>query len=116
WNAPRPAIVPEERQLTREEWTQGQAVLSKINQQPHFLREICLNRYAYLKKNKGMLSANRFLVSSFMQRMWPRIEAINTRHAMNCNASERFLSESDAYQTLPGMNDKALGRLAARIS
>ncbi|MEQ6971340.1 hypothetical protein, partial [Pectobacterium polaris] len=53
WNAPRPAIVPEERQLTREEWTQGQAVLSKINQQPHFLREICLNRYAYLKKNKG---------------------------------------------------------------
>ncbi|WP_434997895.1 replication endonuclease [Pectobacterium brasiliense] len=116
WNAPRPAIVPEERQLTREEWTQGQAVLAKINQQPHFLREICLNRYVYLKKNKGQLSANRFLVNSFMQRMWPRIEAINARHAMNRNASERFLSESDAYQTLPGMNDKALGRLAARIS
>ncbi|KFF70315.1 replication protein [Pectobacterium brasiliense] len=116
WNAPRPAIVPEERQLTREEWTQGQAVLAKINQQPHFLREICLSRYAYLKKNKGMLSANRFLTNSFMQRMWPRIEAINSRHAMNRHASERFLSESDGYQTLPGMNDKALGRLAARIS
>ncbi|WP_212768924.1 replication endonuclease [Pectobacterium versatile] len=116
WNAPRPAIVPEERQLTREEWTQGQAVLAKINQQPHFLREICLSRYVYLQKNKGQLSAHRFLVNSFMQRMWPRIEAINARHAMNRHASERFLSESDAYQTLPGMNDKALGRLAARIS
>nr|WP_264625036.1 replication endonuclease [Candidatus Symbiopectobacterium sp. NZEC135] len=116
WNAPRPAIVPEERQLTREEWTQGQAVLAKIDQQPRFLREICLSRYVYLKKNKGQLSANRFLVNSFMQRMWPRIEAINTRHAMNRTASERFLSESDAYQTLPGMNDKALGRMAARIS
>ncbi|MEC5345067.1 replication endonuclease [Brenneria populi] len=116
WNAPRPAIVPEERQLTREEWTQGQAVLEKINRQPRFLREICLSRYAWLEKNKGQQSANKFLVYSFMQRMWPRIEAINTRHAMNRNASERFLSESDAYQTLPGMNDKALGRLAARIS
>ncbi|MCL2894291.1 replication endonuclease [Brenneria tiliae] len=116
WNAPRPAIVPEERQLTREEWTQGQAVLEKINRQPHFLREIFLNRYTWLKKNKGPQSANKFLVYSFMQRMWPRIEAINTRHAMNRNASERFLSESDTYQTLPGMNDKALGRLAARIS
>ncbi|MFE8048625.1 replication endonuclease [Brenneria goodwinii] len=116
WNAPRPAIVPEERQLTREEWTQGQAVLEKINRQPRFLRESCLSRYTWLEKNKGQQSANKFLVYSFMQRMWPRIEAINTRHAMNRNASERFLSESDAYQTLPGMNDKALGRLAARIS
>ncbi|MEH0832345.1 replication endonuclease [Pectobacterium cacticida] len=116
WNAPRPAIVPEERQLTREEWTQGQAVLAKINQQPHFLREICLSRYVYLQENKGQLSAYRYLVNSFMQRMWPRIEAINSRHAMNHHASERFLSESDTYQTLPGMNDKALGRLAARIS
>ncbi|MFE8146558.1 replication endonuclease [Brenneria goodwinii] len=116
WNAPRPAIVPEERQLTREEWTQGQAVLEKINRQPRFLREIFLSRYTWLGRNKGQQSANKFLVYSFMQRMWPRIEAINTRHAMNRNASERFLSESDTYQTLPGMNDKALGRLAARIS
>lgn len=116
WNAPRPAIVPDERQLTRDEWHQGQAILLKIQRQSPFLRAILLNRYEWLKKNKGPQSANKYLVHSFMDRMWPRIEAINTRHGMRRELSERLLSESDAYATLPGMNDKALGQLAARIS
>lgn len=116
WNAPRPAIFPDERQLTREEWTQGQAVLLKIARQPRFLRAILISRYEWLKKNKGPQSANKYLVFSFMQRMWPRIDAINTRHGMRRDVSAHFLSEADAYDSLPGMSDKELARLAARIS
>ncbi|ARB85395.1 MULTISPECIES: replication endonuclease [Yersinia] len=115
WNAPRKAIG-RERQLTREEYLQGQAVLNKINSLPYFLRSLFISRHANLQKHQGQLAANKYLALNFMQLIWPRIQTVNQKHGLKHDIALGFLSEEETYLSLPGMNDKELVRFAGRIS
>ncbi|TBL90123.1 replication endonuclease [Hafnia alvei] len=115
WNAPKKAIG-RERQLTLAEYQQGQAVLRRIDSLPRFLSAILLNRHAWLLKNKSLHAANKFLVFTVEPRIWPRLDIVNRKFAMNLSASQRFMSEGDIYRRLPGMNDRELERLAGRIA
>ncbi|WAT01025.1 replication endonuclease [Rouxiella chamberiensis] len=116
WNAPRPAIAGPERQLTRDEYHQGQAVLAKVKTLPYELAEKFLSRHKFLLKEKGHHAANKYLVFTLGRTILPRVEFVNEAHAMNIKASARFLSESDEYNRLPGMKDKDLKRLCMRIA
>ncbi|HGH4789213.1 replication endonuclease [Serratia marcescens] len=115
WNAPKSAIG-KERPLTREQYAQGQAVLRKIHALPHFLSSIFLGRHSFLLKEQGLHAANKWLVLQFERRIWPRIEIVNEKNAMNINASPCFMAEVDNYARLPGMEDKDLRRFADRIA
>ena len=115
WNAPKSAIG-KERPLTREQYAQGQAVLRKIHALPHFLSSIFLGRHSFLLKEQGLHAANKWLVLQFERRIWPRIEIVNEKNAMNLNASPCFMAEVDNYARLPGMEDKELRRFADRIA
>jgi len=115
WNAPKSAIG-KEKPLTREQHAQGQAVLRNIHSLPHFLSAIFLSRHTYLLKEKGLHDANKWLMLQFQRRIWPRIEIVNTKNAMNLNASPCFMAEVDNYAHLPGMDDKELRRFADRIA
>ncbi|MGQ8845208.1 replication endonuclease [Serratia sp. TSA_7] len=115
WNAPKSAIG-KERPLTREQYAQGQAVLRKIHALPHFLSSIFLGRHSFLLKEQGLHAANKWLVLQFERRIWPRIEIVNEKNAMNINASPCFMAEVDNYARLPGMEDKELRRFADRIA
>ncbi|HAT3729931.1 replication endonuclease [Serratia marcescens] len=115
WNSPKKAIG-KERPLTREEHAQGQAVLRKIHALPHFLSSIFLGRHSFLLKEQGLHAANKWLVLQFERRIWPRIEIVNEKNAMNINASPCFMAEGDNYARLPGMEDKELRRFADRIA
>lgn len=115
WNAPREAIG-RERPLTHGELRQVQGVLSKINRLPYFLKSLFTSRYDYIRKNKSPVQGFYFLQSTFMRRLWPRIERVNQRNGMNTEASLLFLSENDDYARLPGMNDKELKKFASRIA
>ncbi|CAI1192285.1 replication endonuclease [Serratia ficaria] len=116
WNEPRPAIAGPVRPLTREELTQGQAVLRNIRSLPRFLSAMFLTRYTNLLKAKGLHDANKWLVFQFDRRIWPRLQTVNAKSAMNLNASMRFSAEVDSYASLPGMDDKELRRLADRVA
>ncbi|EPC5390624.1 replication endonuclease [Serratia liquefaciens] len=116
WNAPRPAIAGPVRPLTREEHAQGQAVLRNIHSLPRFLSAIFLSRHDYLLKSKGLHDANKWLMFQFERRIWPRIEAVNTKNGMNVAASPRWMAEIDNYAGLPGMDDKELKRFADRVA
>lgn len=113
WNAPRPAIGPDERALTREEILQGQAVLSRLHTLPRFLAARFRSRYEYLKKSQGLAAAFRYLVLTVERRLWPRIEAINLRHGVDLR---RALDESDGFRHLPDMTDPDLKQFARRIA
>ena len=115
WNAPKQAIG-KERPLTREQHAQGQAVLRNIQSLPHFLGAIFLSRHAYLLKEKGLHDANKWLMLQFQRRIWPRIEIVNAKNAMDLNASPCFMAEVDNYARLPCMDDKELRRFADRIA
>ncbi len=115
WNAPKSAIG-KERPLTREQYAQGQAVLRKIHALPHFLSSIFLGRHSFLLKEQGLHAANKWLVLQFERRIWPRIEIVNEKNAMNIDASPCFMAEVDNYARLPGMEDKDLRRFADRIA
>ncbi|HIE4239390.1 TPA: replication endonuclease [Serratia marcescens] len=115
WNAPKSAIG-KERPLTREQYAQGQAVLRKIHALPHFLSSIFLGRHSFLLKKQGLHAANKWLVLQFERRIWPRIEIVNEKNAMNLNSSPCFMAEVDNYARLPGMEDKELRRFADRIA
>lgn len=115
WNGPKPAIG-KERPLTREQHAQGQAVLRNIQSLPHFLSLIFLGRHAFLLKEQGLHAANKWLVLQFQRRIWPRIEIVNAKNAMNLNASPCFMAEVDNYARLSGMEDKELRRFADRIA
>ncbi|MEL5668783.1 replication endonuclease [Serratia ureilytica] len=115
WNAPKSAIG-KERPLTREQYAQGQAVLRKIHALPHFLSSIFLGRHSFLLKEQGLHAANKWLVLQFERRIWPRIEIVSEKNAMNINASPCFMAEVDNYARLPGMEDKDLRRFADRIA
>ena len=52
----------------------------------------------------------------FERRIWPRIEIVNEKNAMNLNASPCFMAEVENYARLPGMEDKELRRFADRIA
>ncbi|MGV8924792.1 MAG: replication endonuclease [Ewingella sp.] len=114
WNAPRPAIS-KERQLTRDEYHQGQDALRKIDALPNFIGGIFSGRHEYLLKTSGLLTAHRFLLNVFIPRIWPRIERINVKYAMKTDGKAYTLFVDDMAR-LPGMNDKKLKQLAARIA
>ncbi|HGE6895199.1 TPA: replication endonuclease [Serratia marcescens] len=116
WNEPRPAVAGPVRPLTREELAQGQAVLTNIRRLPRFLSAMFLTRYTNLLKSKGLHDANKWLVFQFDRRIWPRLQKVSAKNAMNLAASMRFSAEVDNYATLPGMDDKELRRLADRVA
>ncbi|HEJ8018532.1 TPA: replication endonuclease [Serratia marcescens] len=116
WNEPRPAVAGPVRPLTREELAQGQAVLTNIRRLPRFLSAMFLTRYTNLLKSKGLHDANKWLVFQFDRRIWPRLQTVSAKNAMNLAASMRFSAEVDNYASLPGMDDKELRRLADRVA
>ncbi|MGP2711669.1 replication endonuclease [Serratia marcescens] len=116
WNEPRPAVAGPVRPLTREELAQGQAVLTNIRRLPRFLSAMFLTRYTNLLKSKGLHDANKWLVFQFDRRIWPRLQTVSAKNAMNLTASMRFCAEVDNYAALPGMDDKELRRLADRVA
>lgn len=116
WNAPRPAISGPERPLTREQFIQGQAVLDKINNLPHFLRDQFISRHSFLLANKGLHAANKWLIFVFEQRIWPRIHVVNTKNFMVTKCLREFSLEPEDYDKLPGLHDKELRRLARQIA
>ncbi|MEY4474990.1 MAG: hypothetical protein RL248_757 [Pseudomonadota bacterium] len=117
WNAPCTAIG-KERQLTRDEYYQGQNALRKISALPRFIGGIFSGRHAYLLKTSGLLTAHRFLLTVFMPRIWPRITKVNAKYEMKLSgyAYGLFISEASQYSRLPGLHDKDLKRLASNIS
>ncbi|HBX9790084.1 TPA: replication endonuclease [Klebsiella pneumoniae] len=115
FNAPREAIG-RERPLTRDELRQVQGVLSKIDHLPYFLSSLFTSRYDYIRRNKSPVHGLYFLKSTFLRRLWPRIEQVNQRSEMNTEASLLFLTERENYARLPGMNDKELKKFAGRIA
>ncbi|EMP4585790.1 replication endonuclease [Enterobacter hormaechei] len=115
FNAPREAIG-RERPLTRDELRQVQGVLSKIDHLPYFLSSLFTSRYDYIRRNKSPVHGLYFLKSTFLRRLWPRIERVNQRSEMNTDASLLFLTERENYARLPGMNDKELKKFAGRIA
>ncbi len=116
WNEPRPAVAGPVRPLTRDEHAQGQAVLTNIRRLPRFLSAMFLTRYTNLLKSKGLHDANKWLVFQFDRRIWPRLQTVSAKNAMNLAASMRFFAEVDNYASLPGMDDKELRRLADRVA
>ncbi|MBV6820957.1 replication endonuclease [Rahnella sp. PD12R] len=118
WNNPLAPIVPSERPrpLTRDEYDQGQAVFIKVKNLSTDLREIFTGRHAYLLKTQGIHAANKYLVYTLGRSILPRVDAVNKAHAMNINASMKFISEADVYHQLPGMSDKPLRRFAQNIA
>ncbi|EED9166217.1 replication endonuclease [Salmonella enterica] len=109
-------VVERERPLTRDELRQVQGVLSKIDRLPYFLSSLFSSRYEYIRRNKSPVHGLYFLTSTFLRRLWPRIERVNQRNGMKTEASLLFLAESDNYARLPGMNDKELKKFASRIA
>ncbi|WP_143705675.1 replication endonuclease, partial [Yersinia enterocolitica] len=103
------------RPLTREQLIQGQAVLANINNLPHFLRSQFISRYQYLLANKGLNDANKWLVFVFDQRIWPRIQVVNSKNVMRLSASMSFSIDAPTYASLAGMHDKELRRFARKI-
>jgi len=116
WNKPRQAVSGLERPLTRDEYDQGQAVLIKLKTLSTDLQEIFTGRHKHLLKTQGIHAANKYLVYTLARSILPRVEAVNAAHAMNVNASMKFLSEADTYHRLPSMSDKPLRRFAQDIA
>jgi len=118
WNKPLAPIVPQERPrpLTRDEYDQGQAVLIKVKNLSKDLQEIFTGRHKYLLKTQGIHAANKYLVYTLGRSILPRVDAVNKAHAMNINATMKFISEADVYHQLPGMSDKPLRRFTQNIA
>jgi hypothetical protein len=116
WNKPRQAVSGLERPLTRDEYDQGQAVLIKVKTLSTDLQEIFKGRHKHLLKNQGIHAANKYLVYTLGRSILPRVDAVNSAHAMNLHASMKFMSEIDTYHQLPSMSDKPLRRFAQDIA
>ncbi|HDW7094480.1 TPA: replication endonuclease [Yersinia enterocolitica] len=112
---PRETLPGIQRPLTREQLIQGQTVLDRIDTLPHFLRTQFISRYQYLLANKGLNDANKWLVFVFDQRIWPRIQVVNSKNVMRLSASMSFSTDAPTYASLAGMHDKELRRFARRI-
>ncbi|MFM1346914.1 replication endonuclease [Yersinia proxima] len=112
---PRQTLPGIQRPLTREQLIQGQAVLDRIDTLPHFLRTQFISRYQYLLANKGLNDANKWLVFVFDQRIWPRIQVVNSKNVMRLSASMSFSTDAPTYASLAGMHDKELRRFARKI-
>ncbi|PHZ28916.1 replication protein [Yersinia bercovieri] len=112
---PRETLPGIQRPLTREQLIQGQAVLDHIDTLPHFLRSQFVSRYEYLLANKGLSDANKWLVFVFDQRIWPRIQVVNSKNVMRLSASMSFSTDAPTYASLAGMHDKELRRFARKI-
>ena len=116
WNAPRPAIAGPERQLTRDEFFQGQAVLIRVKALPYELAEKFISRHKYLIKEKGIHVANKYLVFTLGRTILPRIDKVNAAHCMNVEASQLFISEADDYNRLAGIKNQELRELSKTIA
>ncbi|WP_426785283.1 replication endonuclease [Rahnella variigena] len=116
WNKPRQAVSGLERPLTRDEYDQGQAVLIKVKNLSTDLREIFTGRYKFLLKEQGVHAAHKYLVYTLGRSILPRVDAVNSAHEMNLNASMKFMSEADTYHSLPSMSDKPLRRFVQGIA
>ncbi|RJT37440.1 replication endonuclease [Rahnella woolbedingensis] len=116
WNKPRQAVSGMERPLTRDEYDQGQAVLIKVKNLSTDLREIFTGRFKYLLKEQGVHAAHKYLIYTLGRSILPRVDAVNSAHEMNLNASMMFMSEADTYHRLPSMSDKPLRRFAQDIA
>ncbi|EOA2988931.1 replication endonuclease, partial [Yersinia enterocolitica] len=112
---PRQTLPGIQRPLTREQLIQGQAVLANIHNLPHFLRSQFISRYQYLLANKGLNDANKWLVFVFDQRIWPRIQVVNSKNVMRLSASMSFSIDAPTYASLAGMHDKELRHFARKI-
>ncbi|UAK21187.1 replication endonuclease [Kluyvera sp. CRP] len=115
WNKSK-AAIGRDRPLTRAEFRQVQAVLFKIDRLPYFLSSHFTSRYNYIRRTKSPLHGLYYLTKTFEKRLWPRLERVNQVYGMDTSKSIRLLSERDEFETLPGMNDKALKKFAARLS
>ncbi|MBF7980475.1 MULTISPECIES: replication endonuclease [Rahnella] len=118
WNKPLTPIVPQERPrpFTRDEYHQGQAVLIRVKSLSKDLREIFTGRYAHLLNTQGIIAAYKYLIYTLGRSILPRVDAVNSAHTMNADASMRFMSEADTYHGLPSMTDKPLRRFAQDIA
>lgn len=118
WNKPLTPIVPQERPrpLTRDEYHQGQAVLIRVKSLSKDLREIFTGRYTHLLNTQGIIAAYKYLIYTLGRSILPRVDAVNSAHTMNADASMRFMSEADTYHGLPSMTDKPLRRFAQDIA
>ncbi|NKI74930.1 replication endonuclease [Dickeya sp. CFBP 2040] len=116
WNAPRSAILPESSTLSSDTLQQGQAVLYQLALLPRFLADHFRRRFEYLKQHQGLQVAFNYLLRVVHRRLWPRIDAVNTRYRMNTAGSSHFISEAEQYHQLPDMPDKVLSAFARRIA
>lgn len=117
WNMPRPALSgPLEKPLTREFCQRQQSALARIATLPRCLRTPLHQRYEFLLESKGVRAAFHFLMTVFMQRLWPRIEQVNARHTFNSLISQKLLAEAETFNRLPDLNDDALQRLANKLA
>ncbi|QYM95682.1 replication endonuclease [Dickeya ananatis] len=116
WNAPRTAILPESSTLSSDTLRQGQAVLYQLALLPRFLADHFRRRFEYLKQHQGLQAAFNYLLAVVHRRLWPRIDAVNSRYRMNTRRSSRFISEAEQYYQLPDMPDRVLSAFASRIA
>lgn len=117
WNAPRPAISsPLEKPLSRDFCQRQQAALSQIAALPRCLRAPLHQRYQFLLETKGVRPAFHFLMTVFVQRLWPRIQRVSARHRLYRQYSEKLLTEEETFNRLPDLNDDALKRLANTLA
>ncbi|PKE29360.1 replication protein A [Rahnella sp. AA] len=117
WNAPRPALSdPREKPLTRDFCQRQQSALSLIATLPRCLRAPLHQRYDYLLETKGVRAAFHFLMTVFMQRLWPRIRQVSARYQLNLQISQKLLAEEEMFNRLPDLNDDNLRRLANKLA
>ena len=117
WNAPRTAMEnPLEKPLTRDFCQRQQSALALIHRLPRCLRAPLQQRYHFLLATKGVRAAFHFLMTVFMQRLWPRIQRVNARHHYCRQTSQKLLSTEEAFNRLPDLNDQKLKRLANQLA
>ncbi|WP_122096173.1 replication endonuclease [Rahnella sp. Larv3_ips] len=117
WNAPRPAMTcPLEKPLTRDFCQRQHAALSLIATLPRCLRTPLQQRYQFLLNTKGVRPAFHFLMTVFMQRLWPRIQRVNERHQYSRYISQKHLAAEETFNRLPDLNDNSLKRLANQLA
>lgn len=117
WNAPRPALAnPLAKPLTRDFCQRQQSALSLLDKLPRCLRTPLQQRYQFLLETKGVRPAFHFLMTVFVQRLWPRIERVNARHHFCRQTSQKLLSEEEIFNRLPDLNDNSLKRLANQLA
>ena len=109
-----------ERPLTREQMTQGQAILSDIETLPRILRYRYQKYYDNVLKESGPRKAYHFLYYRFHEQIWQRLQVINARYEIETKAlltiSTRLSPDVSQYNRLFDLNDKSVKKLANTIA